>query len=375
MDLDAEFKLDDDLCYLNHAAVAPWPLRSMQAVERFARENAMRGAAHYPRWMEVENTLRENLARLINAPSPRDIALVKSTSEALSFVAYGLHWEPGDEIVISDQEFPSNRIVWESLADQGVTVRVVSLDGDDCEDDLIDAFNNNTRLLAISSVQYGTGLRMNLDKLGAACKAAKVLFCVDAIQSLGALPLDVEKSQIDFTMADGHKWLLGPEGLGVFYVRPALRESLKLHEFGWHMIANRGDYRQTTWQVAPDATRFECGSPNTMGAHAFQASTELLLEIGIDKVEALVLNRVELLERELNKIQGIEILSSRDRQRQSGILTFRVAHQDSQALYRDLMSRNVICASRGGGARFSPHCYTPDAVIHTAVERLAECIS
>ncbi|BES71276.1 aminotransferase class V-fold PLP-dependent enzyme [Marinobacter nanhaiticus D15-8W] len=374
MDLDAEFKLDEDLCYLNHAAVAPWPARSAEAVERFARQNAHRGAAHYPRWMAVEKQLRQNLAHLINAPSLSDIALVKSTSEALSFVAYGLDWQAGDEIVISDQEFPSNRIVWESLADQGVRVRVVSLDTEDCEAALIDAFNPSTRMLAISSVQYGTGLRLDLERLGRACREADVLFCVDSIQSLGAFPLDVQRAHIDFTMADGHKWLLGPEGLGVFYVRPNLRDQLKLTEFGWHMIEKRGDFSQEGWQVAEDATRFECGSPNSMGAHALEASTALLLEIGMDKVASLVLDRTETLEEELQKIRGIEILSSREAHRQSGILTFRVEGYDSQVLYQDLMARNVICASRGGGVRFSPHCYTSDAVIERAVERVAECL-
>lgn len=374
MDLDAEFKLDDDLCYLNHAAVAPWPERSAKAVERFARENASRGAAHYPRWLEVERQLRKNLAQLINAPSAADIALVKSTSEALSFVAYGLDWEAGDEIVISDQEFPSNRIVWESLADRGVHVRVVSLNNDDCEAALINAFNANTRLLAISSVQYGTGLKMNLEKLGKACKESGVLFCVDSIQSLGAFPLDVQRAEIDFAMADGHKWLLGPEGLGVFYVRPELRNQLKLSEFGWHMVEKRGDFNQSGWQVAADATRFECGSPNSLGAHALEASTSLLLEVGMDKVASLILDRTAKLEEELSRIQGVEILSSRVTQRQSGILTFRVEGYDAQLLYQQLMERNVICASRGGGVRFSPHCYTSDAVIQRAVERLETCL-
>lgn len=374
MDLDAEFKLDDNLCYLNHAAVAPWPVRSAQAVERFARENACRGAAHYPDWMAVEKQLRQNLARLINAPSANDIALVKSTSEALSFVAYGLDWQAGDEIVISDQEFPSNRIVWESLADQGVRVRVVSLETADCETALIDAFNANTRMLAISSVQYGTGLRLDLERLGQACRKANVLFCVDAIQSLGAFPMDVQQANIDFTMADGHKWLLGPEGLGVFYVRPELRDQLKLTEFGWHMVDNRGDFSQKTWQVAGDATRFECGSPNSMGAHALEASTALLLEIGMEKVASLILYRTAKLEGELQKLQGVEILSSREAHRQSGILTFRVDKYDSQALYQNLMARHVVCASRGGGVRFSPHCYTTDAVIERAVEHVAECL-
>ncbi|TBW56067.1 aminotransferase class V-fold PLP-dependent enzyme [Marinobacter halodurans] len=370
MDLDREFKLDPDISYLNHAAVAPWPARATDAVARFARENAERGAQHYPRWMEVEGQLRENLAQLLNAPSADDIALVKNTSEALSFVAYGLSWSPGDEIIISDQEFPSNSIVWESLADQGVKVRKVSLNGPDCEADIIAAFNERTRLLSISSVQYGTGLRVDLERLGQACRDANVLFCVDAIQSLGALPMDVQAAQIDFTMADGHKWLLGPEGLGVFYVRPELRDQLRLSEYGWHMVDKRGNFDQKSWRIAPSAVRFECGSPNSLAAHALEASTALLLEYGMDRVQAQLFNKVDVLAEALRQIPKLEILSPLDERRRSGILTFRIDGQDSQDLYKALMDERVICANRGGGVRFSPHFYTTESMMGQAVTRL-----
>lgn len=374
MDLDNEFKLDPQISYLNHAAVAPWPTRAANAVARFARENAERGAQHYPRWMDVESRLRTNLAQLLNAPSAEDIALVKNTSEALSFVAYGLSWSPGDEIIISDQEFPSNSIVWESLADQGVTVRKVSLDGDDCEADIIAAFTENTRLLAISSVQYGTGLRVDLERLGKACKEADILFCVDAIQSLGALPMDVQRAQIDFTMADGHKWLLGPEGLGVFYVRAGLRDQLKLNEYGWHMVDKRGDFDQHSWRVAPSAVRFECGSPNSVAAHALEASTGLLLEHGMDNVRDHLFAKVDYLADALRNVPGVAILSVLDERRRSGILTFRVEGQHSQELYKALMAEQVVCASRGGGVRFSPHFYTTERAMDQAVDRLRKLI-
>lgn len=375
MTLEAEFKLDSDICYLNHAAVAPWPQRSTDAVVRFARENAERGAQHYPQWVEVENRLRQNLATLINAPSADDIALVKNTSEALSFVAYGLDWQPGDEIIISDQEFPSNRIVWESLSDQAVTVRTVGLGDGDSEAAIMDALGPQTRMLAISSVQYGTGYRLDLDRLGAACRAADVLFCVDAIQSIGAHPVDVQRSQIDFTMADGHKWLLGPEGLGVFYVRPALRDQLRLTEYGWHMVEKRSDFDQKDWTIATNATRFECGSPNMLAAHALEASTALLLEQGMESVQELLVEKTAFLADALSRIDGLEIISSREPQRQSGILTFRIAGIDSQWLYRTLMDHRVICASRGGGVRFSPHFYTPRAAMELAVSRLESIVN
>ncbi|TPW13737.1 MAG: hypothetical protein FD130_1522, partial [Halothiobacillaceae bacterium] len=238
-----EFPQEPGLCYLNHAAVAPWPKRTMQAVTQFAIENMTLGATHYPRWLTKEAQLREQLRELINAPTRDDIALLKNTSEALSVVAYGLPWQAGDNIVISDQEFPSNRIVWESLANRGVELRSVALESAATpEEALLQAIDSRTRLLSISSIQYATGVRLHLERLGDYCHTHQVLFCVDAIQSLGALPLDVQAIHADFVMADGHKWLLGPEGVALFYCSSRAREWLTLQQFGWHMVENLGDY-------------------------------------------------------------------------------------------------------------------------------------
>ncbi len=229
INLQDEFPLPDGLVYLNHAGVAPWPRRTATAIERFAEENTTSGPVHYEAWLEVEASLRVQLRALLNAPSSDDIALVKNTSEALSFVAHGLDWRAGDNVVIPDQEFPSNRVVWESLAPQGVEVRQVNLSrGDSPEAALTAAVDRRTRLVSVSSVQYGTGLRLDLATLGAFFHDHRILFCVDAIQSLGALLMDVQHIQADFVMADGHKWLLAPEGLGVFYCRAECRDQLKL---------------------------------------------------------------------------------------------------------------------------------------------------
>ncbi|PAV24918.1 selenocysteine lyase/cysteine desulfurase [Tamilnaduibacter salinus] len=376
MELEREFPQDPDLAYLNHAAVAPWPERAAERVAAFARENATQGASAYPRWLTVEQSLRRNLAALLNAPSVEDIALVKNTSEALSFVAQGLDWKAGDEIVTTDQEFPSNRIVWEALADRGVAVRTVPMTpAEGAEQRLAEAMTERTRLLAVSSVQYGTGLTLDLYKLGAQCRERGILFCVDAIQSLGAQPLDVQGMAIDFTMADGHKWLLGPEGLGVFYVRPDLRDRLRVIEHGWHMVANRGDFDQKDWTLSPDATRFECGSPNLLAAHALEASTGLLLEVGMSAVQQAIDERIQWLAAELHKRPGVNLITSMAPGRRSGILTFRMDGQDSQRLYRALMDQHVICAGRGGGVRFSPHFYTPWASLELALKRLDELIT
>ncbi|MGQ7957378.1 aminotransferase class V-fold PLP-dependent enzyme [Pseudomonas sp. SP16.1] len=365
-----EFPQQDGLRYLNHAAVSPWPKRSAEAVRRFAEANVASGARDYPDWLKLERSLRERLARLLNAPSTGDIALVKNTSEALSFVAFGLDWRPGDQVIISDEEFPSNRVVWLALAPLGVQVLEVDLRGDDPEGALLAAIGPRTRLLSISAVQYASGLRLDLPRLGQGCRQRDVLLCVDAIQQLGALPFDVQACDCDFAMADGHKWLLGPEGLGVFYCRSALRAQLKLHEYGWHMLEHAGDYDRQDWQPARSARRFECGSPNMLGAFALEASLSLLEEVGMDEVARALHERVAELLGGIAALPGATLHSPLDSARRAGILTFSLAGWDNQALHQRLRLDGVICAQRGAGVRLSPHFYTSARVIHDTLALL-----
>ncbi|AZD28538.1 aminotransferase class V-fold PLP-dependent enzyme [Pseudomonas chlororaphis] len=367
-----EFVQAPGLRYLNHAAVAPWPNRAAEAVARFAKENVLLGARDYPDWMALEQRLRERLMRLLNAPSTDDIALVKNTSEALSFVAFGLSWEKGDQIVISDEEFPSNRIVWEALASQGVEVLQVSLKGDDPEGALLAACGPRTRLMAISAVQFASGLRLDLQRLGAGCKQQNVLFCIDAIQQLGAQPFDVQAYQCDFAMADGHKWMLGPEGLGMFYCRSELRAQLKLHEFGWHMLEHMGDYSRSEWEPAKSARRFECGSPNMLGAMALEASLSLLEEVGMEHVATLIAERVQWLQDGLNAIPGVRLHTPLNPARRGGIISFSIDGIDNQGVYEALQQRQVVCIPRGPGVRFSPHFYTEKRVIDETLAIVAD---
>ena len=367
-----EFKQDPDLRYLNHAAVAPWPRRASLAVAKFAEENVLLGARDYAEWMNVEQRLRERLMRLLNAPSSDDIALVKNTSEALSFVAFGLDWEAGQQIIISDEEFPSNRIIWEALAPLGVEVVQVSLKGSDPEQALLDACGPRTRLMSVSAVQFATGLRLDLNKLGHGCRQRNVLFCIDAIQQLGVQPFDVQANQCDFAMADGHKWLLSPEGLGVFYCRAELRPQLKLQEYGWHMVERMGDYTRTDWEPAKSARRFECGSPNMLGAMAMEASLSLLEEVGIVQVAQLIEERVQWLQDGLSALPGIVLHTPLNPARRAGIFTFSFEGKDTQAVYQQLKARNVVCIPRGPGIRFSPHFYTEKRVIDETLAIVAE---
>jgi selenocysteine lyase/cysteine desulfurase len=353
-----EFPLTDDLIYLNHAAVAPWPKRTSAAVIAFAEQNSRYGSHFYLDWLDKENGLRSQLQTLLNAPSADDIALVKNTSEALSFVAYGLPWQHGDNIVSSNEEFPSNRLPWQSLADQGVEFRQADLHSANTPEDALFALvDDQTRLLTISSIQFASGLRMDLAKIGKFCQRRGILFCIDAIQSLGAVEFDVQAYQADFVMADGHKWLFGPEGLGVFYSTPKARERLKLTQYGWHMMKDTHNYENKAWEIHPGARRFECGSPNMLGIHALSASLSLLLEIGMASIEAQVLEKSAYLMESIDNNDQLVLLSAKQQRLKSGIVVFKHRSLANEVLYKTLQDNGVVCALRGGGIRFSPHFY------------------
>lgn len=367
-----EFPLSPELIYLNHAAVAPWPKRTSNAVSLFAQQNTIYGSSFYLDWLKKETELREQLQALLNAPSVADIALVKNTSEALSFVAYGLTWQSGDNIVSSNQEFPSNRIVWQSLDDQGVEFREADLaNAETPEDALFALVDEHTRLITISSIQFASGLRLDIDKIGEFCKQHKILFCIDAIQSLGAVQFDVQKCQADFVMADGHKWMLGPEGLGVFYTSPAAREKLKLTQYGWHMMKNIHNYENKPWDIHPTAQRFECGSPNMLGIHAFSASLSLLLEIGMETIEKQVLANASYLMELIKSHPSLQLLMAGAPGLQSGIVLFKHAQMTKQALYTQLQNNHVVCAMRGEGIRFSAHFYNSTEELDKAITLIA----
>lgn len=353
------FNLDPALIYVNHAAVAPWPVRTVKAVKRFAEESGHVGSSHYQQWLNVEQKLKHDLATLINAHSSDEIALLKNTSEGLSIIARGIEWQKGDNIVISNEEFPSNFIVWDALRAQGVELRIANISNTPYpEKAIIEQMDVNTRLLSISSVQYASGLRMNLALLSKACQSYKALYCIDAIQQIGALQFDVQAINADFVIADGHKWMLGPEGLALFYCKQSSMHELTLQQFGWHMVQDLSDFNNMkNWQAANTARRFECGSPNTLATHALQASISLLLELGMANIENTVLLNIQNMIQIFSQSGDIKILSPTDISRHGGIFTFSKTSVNNQQLYLYLVKKGVVCAPRGGGIRFSPHFY------------------
>lgn len=364
------FQLDDNIIHLNHAAVAPWPVVTRDAVIAFAKENTSIGSQNYDQWMKTEQQLKQKLVQLINAKSTDEIAILKNTSEGLSLIAQGLRFNAGDNIVIPAEEFPSNKVVWQALETQGVDVRLIPVqDTDKSEQALIDAMDEHTRLLSCSSVQYARGLRLDLNPIGQACKQNDTLFCVDAIQSLGAIAFDAQACHVDFVVADGHKWMCAPEGTALFYCRKEVQEQLQLRQYGWHMLKDAFDFahQHSEIQIAENAQRFESGSPNMMGIAALNASLALLLDIGIEKIQAKVIENADYLIDQLRSLPGITILTPTAQNRYAGIVTFQKNSVDNVKLYQHLQDNDVICAYRGDGIRFSPHFHTSTQDIDKAL--------
>ncbi|MFV1996429.1 MAG: aminotransferase class V-fold PLP-dependent enzyme [Acidiferrobacterales bacterium] len=367
--LASEFPIEHGLIYLNHAAIAPWPQRTADAVNRFAHECLTAGSRHYTSWLDTETELRQRVADLINAPSADNIAFLKNTSEGLSVVAHGFPWKPGDNVVISDEEFPSNRMVWQSLERYNVEVRQVSLGSDKSpEDALLNAVDTRTRILSISAVQYASGLRMDLHRLGEECRKRGIALCVDAIQAVGAIRQDIQEAHIDFLIADAHKWMLAPEGIAVFYCSDAWREQLVLHQYGWHMIEDQFNFEPHVWAPAKSARRFECGSNNMMGIHALNASLSLFQEIGMDEVEKKVLANANHIIDLVQQRQELELITDSSPGRVAGIVTFRHRQKPADVVFDNLQKKGVMCALRGGGIRFSPHCYNARHMLETAID-------
>ena len=370
--LRAQFGVLESGLYFNHAAIAPWPRCAAQAVQDFAVENAGRGPVAYARWTGRERELRARLARLTGAGHADDIALLKNTSEGISLVAAGLEWQAGDSVVLPAGEFPSNRLPWLALRALGVQLREVDIRAaKDAEAALLEAVDASTRLLSVSAVQWADGFRLDLARLGEACRRRHVLFFVDAIQQLGALPLDVEACHIDFLAADAHKWLLGPEGIAVFYSRPEVRPLLTLRQHGWHMFDDPFVFERDDWTPAGSALRFEAGSPNSLGQAAMHASLGVLLDQGMQRVAAQVLENTRALLEGLAAFPAVRVLSPSEPSRRSGIVTFASkSHTDSE-LHRALKIGGVVCARRGGGIRLSPHFYQGEKEIAEFFEVLA----
>jgi len=353
-----QFPVRERLVYLNHAAVAPLVRPAAEAMQWLAQDCLEFGSLHYDRWLAVYEGLRVAAGRLVGA-EPAEIALVKNTSEGIATVAMGLDWKPGDRMVGFREEFPANYFPWKRLEDKGIDVTWLSV-----EDPLerIDQACKGARLLAISFVQFLSGYRAPIKEIGEICKRNNCIFLVDAIQGLGAFPVDVRDCNIDALAADGHKWLLGPEGCGILYISQALQERVEPVEFGWTNVARYADYASRDMALRQNAGRYECGTLNTIGCFGLRASIEFLLEVELRKIALILQNLGDRIAYGVTE-KGYQVLGNRTPATGAGIVSFHKPGLDAAEIVRKLRATGIVAAPRAGWVRTSPHFYiSPDEI-------------
>ena len=355
--------------FLDHAAVGPLSGRAAAALRRFIDEAENHAYARGGLWPE-SGRVRQLAAKLLHG-YPEEVTFVKNTSEGIGFVANGLQWSRGDNVVTTGVEFPANIYPWLSLRGAGVRVKMVPEDkGRIPLERIIDLIDGRTRVVTVSSVQYASGFRTDLAALGKACQERGVLFCVDAIQSLGVIPIDVRAMRIDFLSADGHKWLLSPEGAGIFFCRHELLGLLQPSQVGWANVKDALDFGKYNLEYRDDARRFDSGSYNLAGIWGLGASIEWLLSFGVDKVW----DRVRMLTDRLAagvKAKGYRVVSSREASEASGILAFVSDTHDHTRLVNHLRQEyRTVITTREGRLRVSPHFYNTEEEIDQLIEHL-----
>ncbi|HVS01602.1 MAG TPA: aminotransferase class V-fold PLP-dependent enzyme [Thermoanaerobaculia bacterium] len=359
-ELRREFPVSERYAYLNHAAIAPLPQRAVKRMAAVARETSRTGDQRWDERNEIVEQVRGLAARLVGARHTHEIAFVPNTSTGLSIVAQGLEWRAGDNVVGAMCEFPSNVYPWMALGAREVEYRQVpERDGRIDLDELLSRVDGRTRVLALSWVQYASGYRLDLEQLGRWCREQGVLFVVDAIQGLGALRLAVERDFVDVVAAGAHKWLLGPEGIGLLYVSDRVVNRIRPPLLGWRSM--RRKFEWTTFDLTPaeGAPRHEPGTLNAYGIAALGESLHLLLELGAEAVERRVLTLAEQVASGLAE-RGFELSSPQWEGERSGIVAACHPEIAADELAERLLRAKVVVAQRAGRLRVSPHVYNDE---------------
>jgi cysteine desulfurase/selenocysteine lyase len=355
-DFRAKMPVAEKWAYFDHAGVGPLPGPTADVLIEFARDNATNGVANWTRWRTTVEMARQLGAKLIGAQTD-EIAVIHNTTEGINFIAEGFPWHSGDNVVTLSSEFPSNLYPWLNLASRGVETRQVAADVERVDPAAVEqACDARTRVVAVSWVGYMTGWRNDLAALAEICTRRKLFFFVDAIQGLGVFPLDVGKLPIDALAADGHKWLLSPEGAGLLYVRKSRLGMLRAIGVGWNSVRQSGNFTDTRFDLKTDASRYEGGSHCLAAIAGLAKSLDLLVEIGPDKTGERVLEITDQLCERLARA-SLPIASCREGDRRSGIVSFEVPGKDPVQLKKDCRARGVIVNARAGRMRAAPHAY------------------
>ncbi len=370
--LRAEFPVTERYVYLNHAAISPLPRRAVDRAAALALDVMARGDRGFGARLKRYEEVRAMAARLLGARAAHEVAFVENSSSGLSLVAQGIDWRPGDNVVGAACEFPSNAYPWMVLEERGVAFRATpERDGRIDPAEVVAAIDGRTRAVALSWVEYSNGFRFDLGALAAACHAESALFVVDVIQGLGALALDVESAGVDVACGAAHKWLLGPEGIGLLYVADRAVDRLRPARAGWRSMRDIERWTDLAIDWAEGARRLESGTLNGLGIEALGASLEILLGLGSAEVEARVLALADRAARGLAAL-GFEIVGGRRPGERSGIVAAVHPRHPAPELVERLAGRGIVVATRAGRLRVSPHVYNTEEEVDRFLAATAE---
>lgn len=351
--------------YLNHAAISPLSSHVVNAINAALSNRAAGSIDAFQIMLSEKEQLKNNIGALIKT-DPSCIALIGNTSEGLNWFVNGLHWQKGDRILLIEDEFPANVYPFMNLESLGVEIDFVpTREGMISIDDIEKRITTHTRLLSISFVEFFSGFRNDLEKIGQICDHKNILFSVDGIQGVGAIPLDVTVAKIDFLSNGGHKWLMGPMGCGFMYIKPELCSKLRPVFAGWLSVKNSWNFTDYSLDFIEDSGRFEIGTPNFLGIVGAHASTNLLVEAGPEKILRHLLSLGDMLIGGLEKV-GLNYLGSREEKHRSGIYTFNADR--AEELFNYLKDNHVHVSLRQGAIRISPHFYNQPGEINQAIE-------
>jgi len=378
VDFLSEFPHKKSSIQFNHAAVCPLPARAADAIRAYADNLSLRGALDWKDWARKADEVRELAARLVGASDAvggaSSISIVPNTSFGLGIVASGFPFAAGDSVVTTASEFPANLAPWVALAGRGVAVRrVPTRDGQFTVEDVAALCDGTTRLVSVSLVAFHTGFRAPAEDLAAFCRSRGIVFGLDGIQAVGAQRVDVAGWGIDFLAADGHKWMLGPEGAGILFTAPSLRERLT-PPAGWTNLerASPSDYRvPQELRFRADGARFEPGALPTPGLYALAASLGLLLEIGLPEVEERIARTLAVLVDGLPRLDFTPVLFGGPPR--SGILAARPPEGKAARYYQKRAAdESIVISAREGFVRFSPHVGNDEAEAERVLALLKE---
>ena len=371
--LRRQMPIAERLVYFDHAAVAPLPAPTRDAIAGWLAQATEQGDVAWPQWTARIEHLRTAAARLIGA-QPAEIGLIPNTTTGISLVAEGYPWREGDNVVTLANEFPSNQYPWMNLASRGVQTRRVPVDGGVVSLERLEAAcDARTRMVSLSWVGYATGWRIDVAALGELCRRRGCHFFLDAIQGLGVFPLDVHAAGVDFLAADGHKWLLGPEGAGLLFVKQSHLDLLRPLNCGWNSVQSAGDYTRIELNLKPSASRYEGGTQNVCGMLGLAASVDLLASLGVTSTASPVADHVlAITDYACDRLSrlGATFLAPRDGEHRSGIVTMQLAGHDPHAIRRHLEDAGIITRYRAGGIRLSPHGYATMEEVDRMIDEL-----